>query len=372
MAFKTPAVWMRGGTSKGLFFHAADLPADPAERERLLLRVMGSPDPHGRQLDGMGGGISSLSKAAVIAPSSRPDVDVEYTFIQVSVDRAETDLSSTCGNLTAAVGPFAVEEGLVRAADGEATVRIFNTNSGQRIEARFPVSGGLPLEVGETVIAGVSFPGAAVELRFLDPAGSSTGQLLPAGAPMVEAGEASMSLVDASAFTAFVSAQAVGLTGHETPATIESRPDVLERLDQLRRAAAVRAGLGALPKDAPPATPRIAVVAPPADYTASDGTRIGALEYDIAVRMISMGRPHRAVPATGAMCLAAAAAIKGSWPAQLRRGGGRGPLRVGHPGGITEVAAEVSASAEGWRVGWTGLTRTARRLMEGAVLLPRG
>jgi 2-methylaconitate cis-trans-isomerase PrpF len=372
MTPKTPAVWMRGGTSKGLFFQAKDLPVDPQERERLILRVMGSPDPHRRQLDGMGGGISSLSKVAIIAPSGRPDADVDYTFVQVSVDRPALDLTSTCGNLTAAVGPFAIEEGLVEASDGLATVRIFNTNARQCIEARFGVAGGLPVESGDTTIAGVSFPGSPVDLRFADPAGSITGQVLPAGGAGVDIDNHVVSLIDVSALTAFMRADAFGLTGTETPEMLEARPDLLVALDRLRRAAAVRCGLAPCPESAPLATPRIALVSPPLDFVASDGALISAADYDIGLRLISMGRPHRAAPATAAMCLAAAVQIEGSEPARVCRAGPGPRLRIGHPGGVMEASAAVTCDERQWRVAWAGLTRTARRLMEGAVLTPRG
>ena len=262
-----PAVFVRGGTSKGLLFHAADLPTDPAERDRLLLAALGSPDPYGRQLDGLGGGSSSLSKAAVIGPPTRDDADVDYTFAQIAVDAPVVDYGANCGNLSAAVGPFAVDEGLVRApADGEALVRIHNTNTGKVIESRFPVVDGRAAVAGALAVPGVAGTGAPVRLDFLDPAGSRTGALLPTGRPVDElrlpdGRTVRASLVDASNPVVIVLATDVGLTAAEHPDAVDADAATMTLLDQVRRAGGVAMRLGRTPDDVPLSNPKIAVVA---------------------------------------------------------------------------------------------------------------
>src|SRR5918995_1534650 len=266
-----PAVFMRGGTSKGLFFHAGDLPADPGERDRLLLASLGSPDPFGRQLDGMGGGISSLSKAAVIGPPTRPGADVDYTFAQVAVDRPVVDLGANCGNLSSAVGPFAVDQGLCPSPDGPALVRIHNTNTGRLLQASFAVRDGRAETRGELAIPGVAGTGAPVRLDFLDPGGARTGRLLPTGRPVDEvdldgAGRFRLSLVDAANPAVFVAAAALGLDGTESPDELEARPEVMALLDRLRRRAGVLRGLAAAPGAVEWASPKPAVLSPPRPF----------------------------------------------------------------------------------------------------------
>ena len=261
-----PAVLMRGGSSKGVFFHARDLPADRAELDRILLAVLGSPDPYGRQLDGMGGGISSLSKAVVIGPSTRPGADVDYTFAQVSVDRPAVDWTGNCGNLSSAVGPFATDEGLVRARDGEALVRIHQANTRKLIHARFPVADGRAEVRGDFAIAGVAGTGARIRLDFLEPGGSQTGALLPTGRAVdrlevAGLGTVRATLVDAANPAVFVEAGDLGLTGGESPEAIEARADLMAVLDRVRRAAGVSMGLAAPGLDdprRPGAGPRVA------------------------------------------------------------------------------------------------------------------
>ncbi|HZB57971.1 MAG TPA: PrpF domain-containing protein, partial [Actinomycetota bacterium] len=312
-----PAVFMRGGTSKGLFFHTGDLPADPGERDRLLLAALGSPDPFGRQLDGMGGGISSLSKAAVIGPPTRPGADVDYTFAQVAVDRPVVDLGANCGNLSSAVGPFAVDQGLCPRPDGPALVRIHNTNTGRLLQASFAVRDGRAETRGELAIPGVAGTGAPVRLDFLDPGGARTGRLLPTGRPVDEvdldgAGRFRLSLVDAANPAVFVAAAALGLDGTESPDELEARPEVMALLDRLRRRAGVLMGLAAAPGAVELANPKIAVLSPPRPFRTLDGRLVAAADHDVGVRMLSMERAHRAVPVTGALCLGVACRVAGT------------------------------------------------------------
>ncbi|GGG31663.1 putative methylaconitate Delta-isomerase PrpF [Caldovatus sediminis] len=370
-----PAVFMRGGTSKGVFFHARDLPAERAAQERIFLGVLGSPDPYGRQLDGMGGGISSLSKAVIIGPPTHPEADLDYTFAQVAVDRPAVDWAGNCGNLSSAVGPFAVDEGLVRAPrQGEALVRIHQTNTRKLIHARFPVRDGRAEVRGDFAIAGVPGTGARVRLDFLAPGGAASGALLPTGrvldALVDEGRRYRASLVDASTPVVFVEAEALGLTGAETPEEIEARPGVMARLDRLRRVGAVAMGLAASPEKAGLGVPKVAMVAAPAAYRTIGGETIGAEAYDIAVRAVSMERLHRAVPLTAALCLGVACRIEGTLPNLLaRRGAGAAEeVRIGNPSGVLAAGAEVRRGADGAWVAESALMfRTARRLMQGEV-----
>ena len=372
-----PAIFMRGGSSKGVFFHARDLPADHAARDAIFLSVLGSPDPYGRQLDGMGGGISSLSKAVIIGPPTHPDADVDYLFAQVAVDKPVVDWSSNCGNLSSAVGPFAVDEGLVRVADGEALVRIHQVNTKRIIHARFPVRGGKAVTAGDFTMAGVAGSGARIRLDFLAPGGGATGRLLPTGNAqdtLHHEGRAyAVSLIDAANACVFLDARDLGLNGTESPDAIEADPARMALLDALRRKAGVMMGLAATPEKVGLALPKIAVVAPPAAYHALDGAAFAADTHDIAVRMISMERAHRAVPLTGAMCLGVASRIPGSLPHRLAGPPARADeTRVANPSGILSVGAEVREAAAGWHAESAVVYRSARRLMQGAVAVPAG
>ena len=372
-----PAIFMRGGSSKGVFFHARDLPADRAARDAIFLSVLGSPDPYGRQLDGMGGGISSLSKAVIIGPPTHPDADVDYLFAQVAVDKPVVDWSSNCGNLSSAVGPFAVDEGLVRVADGEALVRIHQVNTKRIIHARFPVRGGKAVTAGNFTMAGVSGSGARIRLDFLAPGGGATGRLLPTGNAqdtLHHEGRAyAVSLIDAANACVFLDARDLGMTGTESPDAIEADPARMALFDALRRKAGVMMGLAASPEAVGLALPKIAVVAPPAAYHALDGAPLTPDTHDIAVRMISMERAHRAVPLTGAMCLGVASRIDGSVPHQLAGPPARADeTRVANPSGILSVGAEVRELAAGWHAQSAVVYRSARRLMQGAVAVPAG
>ena len=365
-----PAVYMRGGTSKGLFFHPRDLPAERAEWDALFLAAIGSPDPYGRQLDGMGGGISSLSKVVVVSPSARPGVDIDYLFGQVAVDRAQVDYGSNCGNLTAAVGPFAVDEGLVQAADGEAALTLHNCNLDQTIETRFAVANGRAVVEGRAVLDGVSGQGAPIRLSFLEPGGAVTGRLLPTGhardvldVPGEDPIEAT--LIDVSTALVIVRAEALGLTGVELPDAIEADHALAARLEAIRRVGAVAMGLA--PETA--SVPKIGFVAPPADAPTLSSAGLKAKSVDLTARAVSMGRPHRALPLTAALALAAAARMPGTLAAEAARPNAGNPVRLGHPSGVAEVAVDLAA-ADPLHIARLTVTRTARRLMEGRVLVP--
>lgn len=371
-----PAVFMRGGSSKGVFFHARDVPAERAALDPILLAVLGSPDPYGRQLDGMGGGISSLSKGVVIGPPTHAEADVDYTFAQVSVDRPVVDWKGNCGNLSAAVGPFAVDEGLVRASEGETLVRIHQVNTRKLIHARFPVQDGRAAVTGDFAIAGVAGTGARIRLDFLEPGGSQTPHLLPTGNPadtldIPGFGPLRASLVDAANPAVLVDAADLGLTGGELPEAIEARPELMALLDRIRREAGVAMGLAATPEAVGLASPRVALVAPPLAAQTLDGRVLDPAAHDITVRMLSMERPHRAVPMTGALGLAVACRIAGSVPQALMVPGPHAEeIRVAHASGIVAVGAEVRRTNTGWHAGSAVVFRTARRLMQGQVAIP--
>ena len=371
-----PAAFIRGGSSKGVFFHARDLPADRGAIDPILLAVLGSPDPYGRQLDGMGGGISSLSKAVIIGPPTHPEADVDYTFAQVAVDRPLVDWKGNCGNLSAAVGPFAVDEGLVRVADGEALVRIHQVNTRKIIHARFPVRDGRAEVRGDFAIAGVAGTGARIRLDFLAPGGTQTAGLFPTGrvADVLEVegfGSVRATLIDAGNPAAFIDARDVGMTGAESPEEIEARPELMALLDRIRRVAGVAMGLAAAPEGVGLAAPRIALVAGPLPARTLDGAVLDPAAHDVTVRMLSMERPHRAVPMTGAMGLAVACRVEGSIPQALAGRGERAEeIRVAHPSGMLTVGAEVERRDGGWHAESAVVFRTQRRLMQGAVAVP--
>jgi len=369
-----PAVFMRGGSSKGVFFLAKDLPQERAKQDAIFLAALGSPDPYQRQLDGMGGGISSLSKAVIIGPPTHPEADVDYSFAQVAVDRPLVDWSSNCGNLSSAVGPFAVDEGLVRASDGEALVRIHQVNTKRIIHARLPVRGGRAAVAGDFAMAGVAGTGARIRLDFLAPGGGATGALLPTGNATDELEHAGRryraTLVDATNACVFLDARELGLNGTEGPETIEADPARMALLDALRRIAAVRMGIAPTPDQAPLAIPKVAVVAAPAAYRALDGAEHAAGTHDIAVRMISMERAHRAVPLTGGMALGVACRIAGTLPHALATQAVPDEVRLANPSGLLSVGAEVSRRETGWFAESAVVFRTARRLMQGAVAVP--
>jgi len=361
-----PATFMRGGTSKGLFFRWDDLPAD---RDGFLCAALGSPDPNGRQLDGMGGGISSLSKAMLVRRSDRDGVDVDTLFAQVAVDRAEVDYGGNCGNLSAAVGGFAVDQGFVQLADGPGRVRMFNENTAKRIDCHLEVRGGRAAVTGAQEIAGVAGQGAPVRLEFHDPGGSRTRALLPLGGPRAMLEAAEVSFVDAGNPCVFVRAPDLGLTACELPAELDGMADILERLEAIRLAAgAAFDALGAPVFGGTASVPKIAIVGPPASSRTLAGEIVGAGDCAVQVRMISMGVAHLAVPLTGAMCAAVAARIPGT---VVQRQAGPvpagEPLRIGTPSGVVPAFADVHETSDGWQARSASVLRTARILMQGTV-----
>ena len=359
---KVPAVYMRGGTSRCLVFHERDLPPDAAARDRILLAALGSPDPYRRQLDGLGGGISSLSKACIIGPGTLAGADVDYTFAQVHVDRSEVDYSGNCGNCSSAVGPFAIDEGLVPAVEGETVVRIHNTNTKKLIVAHVPVAGGEAAVTGDFELPGVAGLGARIALDFLEPGGAGTGRLLPTGRALDRIDGLACSLVDATNPVVFFRAADLGLTGTEAPAAIDADRALSERLERLRVAAAQLMGI---PGSA--AVPKIAVVAAPTAFTALDGVAHPRESADLVGRAISMGNCHRAFPLTVAMCLAVAARIPGTVVRDASAAADGADIRLGHPSGVLPIDARVGRRGdEPWAERVTTY-RTARRLMEGAV-----
>jgi 2-methylaconitate cis-trans-isomerase PrpF len=361
---KLRAVYMRGGTSRCLIFHAADLPAPGPTRDAILLAALGSPDPYGRQLDGLGGGISSLSKACIIGPSTRPDADVDYTFAQVEVKKAFVDYAGNCGNCSSAVGPFAIDEGLVPATDGVTSVRIHNTNTRKLIVAHVPVEDGEAAVSGEFELAGVAGRGARIALDFVEPGGAGTGRLLPTGRPRDVAAGVEVSCVDATNPVVFVRARDLGVTGAETPAAIDADHDLSARLEKLRVEAAALMGMAESA-----AVPKIAFVAPPGDTIALDGLRYPADAADVVGRAISMGNCHRAFPLTVAMCLAVAARIPGTIVQEVARQH-PGDVRLAHPSGVLPLDAAVALKdGSPWAERVT-VYRSARRLMEGFVRVP--
>jgi 2-methylaconitate cis-trans-isomerase PrpF len=369
-----PAIFMRGGTSKGVFFHKADLPDDAEKRDRVILEVLGSPDPYQRQLNGMGGGISSLSKAMIIEASDRDDADVDYTFAQVSVTEESVGYAGNCGNLSSAIGPFAVEEGLIKVPDGETTLRLYNTNTDKIIQSKFFVRDNLPVETGNFEIAGVSGTGGPIALDYLNPGGAITGQLIPTG-KMVDTfdisgfGTMEASVVDSTACGVFAWAHSFGLTGTESPDEIEAKPEVMAGLEELRLKAAVLAGIANRVEDVPQSAPKVSIVAEPADFKALDGTHIDGDKADILIRIVSMQRVHRATTMTGAMCLASACKIEGTIPYMAARQASE-EIMIGHSSGLLPVASDVEIVNDQWNVIANRAFRTARRLMEGRVALP--
>lgn len=357
------AVYYRGGTSKALMFREEDLPAERAARDAIFLAAMGVPDPNGRNLDGMGGGLSSLNKVCIVGAPTHPEADADFTFVQLSPDNDAVDYGGNCGNMSSAIGPFAIEEGLVAAPAGnEAAVTIHNTNTGKLIRARFPLERGLLATEGDLAIDGVAGTAAPIRLEFLEPGGAKTGKLLPTGNAVDRfdipgLGLIEVSCIDAANPAVFVRAVDLGMTGTELPQDLEQDAQFLARMEAIRNAAADAMGIARMAS-----VPKVAMLAAPADAPTLSG-HLGAGEHDIAVRMISVGQPHRAVPITGAVCLAVAARVEGTIAQQLCTSK-QGAIRIGHPSGTLMVDAEVANG----RAEWGAVYRTARRLFEGAVV----
>ncbi len=381
---RIPATYMRGGTSKGVFFKLTDLPeaaqAPGPARDKLLLRVIGSPDPYGKHTDGMGGATSSTSKSVILSRSARPDHDVDYLFGQVSIDKPFVDWSGNCGNLSAAVGSFAISNGLVDPArvpaDGTAVVRIWQQNIGKTIIARVPMAQGTVKETGDFELDGVTFPAAEVQVEFISPV-DDTGAMFPTGRLVDElevpgAGRFSATMINAGIPTVFLNAADLGYTGCELQEAINGDPGALAMFETLRAHGAVRMGLISDIAEAAARqhTPKVAFVAPPRSYTASSGKSISAESIDLNVRALSMGKLHHAMMGTAAVAIGTAAAIPGTLVNLAAGGGERNVVTFGHPSGTLKVGAAASQVGGQWKVEKVVMSRSARVLMEGWVRVP--
>ena len=382
---KIPATYMRGGTSKGVFFKLADLPSSAqlpgAARDELLLRVIGSPDPYGKQIDGMGAATSSTSKTVILSKSSMSDHDVDYLFGQVSIDKPFVDWSGNCGNLSAAVGPFAITNGLVDAAripqNGIAIVRIWQANIRKTIIAHVPITDGQVQETGDFELDGVTFPAAEVQLEFIDPAAEepgAEGAMFPTGnlvddLDVPSVGVLKATMINAGIPTIFVNADAIGYTGTELQDSINSDATALAMFETIRAHGAMRMGLIKSLDEAQKRqhTPKIAFVATPKDYVSSSGKAVNSTEVDLLVRAMSMGKLHHAMMGTCAVAIGAAAAIPGTLVNTAAGGGARTAVRFGHPSGTLRVGAEAMQENGDWVVKKAMMSRSARVLMSGWV-----
>ncbi|CAH0251273.1 2-methyl-aconitate isomerase [Pseudomonas koreensis] len=385
---RIPATYMRGGTSKGVFFSLKDLPEaaqvpGPA-RDALLLRVIGSPDPYDKQIDGMGGATSSTSKTVILSKSTRADHDVDYLFGQVSIDKPFVDWSGNCGNLSAAVGSFAISNGLVDASriprDGVAVVRVWQANIGKTIIAHVPITNGEVQETGDFELDGVTFPAAEVQVEFMDPAAEEEGgggSMFPTGNLVDElevpgVGTFKATMINAGIPTIFVNAEDIGYTGTELQGAINGDPQALLMFETIRAYGALRMGLITNLEEAAKRqhTPKVAFVSKPADYVASSGKAIAAGDVDLLVRALSMGKLHHAMMGTAAVAIGTAAAISGTLVNLAAGGVERNAVRFGHPSGTLRVGAEATLENGEWVVKKAIMSRSARVLMEGYVRVP--
>ncbi|MCR8915792.1 2-methylaconitate cis-trans isomerase PrpF [Marinobacter panjinensis] len=383
---KIPATYMRGGTSKGVFFRLQDLPEPcqtPGEaRDKLLLRVIGSPDPYQKQIDGMGGATSSTSKTVILAAPTQPDHDVDYLFGQVSIDKPFVDWSGNCGNLTAAVGAFAINGGFVGKdripENGTATVRIWQANIKKTIVAHVPITNGEVQETGDFELDGVTFPAAEVQVEFMDPA-DGEGAMFPTGNLVDDlevpgVGTLKATMINAGIPTIFLNAEDIGYKGTELQDDINSNPEALAMFETIRAHGAVKMGLIKSVEEAASRqhTPKVAFVAKPSDYVSSSGKTIGAGDVDVLVRALSMGKLHHAMMGTAAVAIATAAAVPGTLVNQAAGGGDRTSVTFGHPSGTLQVGAEASQVNGQWTATKAIMSRSARVLMEGWVRVPGG
>jgi len=381
---KVPATYMRGGTSKGVFFNLTDLPTSAQvageARDKLLLRVIGSPDPYGKQTDGMGGATSSTSKTVILAKSEQAGHDVDYLFGQVAIDRPFVDWSGNCGNLTAAVGSFAITNGLIEADrvphNGIATVRIWQANIRKTIIAQVPMSNGEVQETGDFELDGVTFPAAEVQVEFIDPAAGDSA-MFPTGnlvddldVPGVGTFKATM--INAGIPTIFLNADEIGYTGTELQSVINSDVAALEKFETIRAYGAVKMGLISSIEEAVARqhTPKVAFVAPAQSYTSSSGKEVSASEIDLVVRAMSMGQLHHAMMGTAAVAISIASAIPGTLVNSAAGGGERDSVTFGHPSGTLKVGGQASLENGQWMAQKAIMSRSARVLMEGAVRVP--
>ena len=385
---KIAATYMRGGTSKGVFFRLNDLPevaqAPGAARDAILLRVIGSPDPYGKHTDGMGGATSSTSKVVILSKSERADHDVDYLFGQVSIDKPFIDWSGNCGNLSAAVGPYAISNGLIDAdripQNGVATVRIWQANIGKTIVSHVPITNAQVQETGDFELDGVTFPAAEVQLEFLDPAAEedgAAGAMFPTGNLVDEldvpgVGKLQATMINAGIPTVFVNALDIGFTGTELQDAINSDAKVLAMFEAIRAHGALRMGLIANIEEAERRqhTPKVAFVGQPVDYTASSGKQVSADNIDLVVRALSMGKLHHAMMGTAAVAIGTAAAIPGTLVNLAAGGSERQSVTFGHPSGTLRVGAQAIEEAGQWTVKKVIMSRSARVLMEGYVRIP--
>jgi probable AcnD-accessory protein PrpF len=385
---KVPATYMRGGTSKGVFFRLQDMPpatqVPGAARDALLMRVIGSPDPYGKQTDGMGAATSSTSKTVILAKSTRPDHDVDYLFGQVSIDKPFIDWSGNCGNLSAAVGPFSISNGLVDASripkNGIATVRIWQANIGKTIISHVQMTDGAVQETGDFELDGVTFPAAEVQLEFMDPAAEEEdggGAMFPTGNLVDDlvvpgVGTLKATMINAGIPTIFINADAIGYKGTELQDDINSDPKALEMFEKIRAYGSLRMGLISQLEEAAKRqhTPKVAFVAKPADYAASSGKEISASDINVLVRALSMGKLHHAMMGTAAVAIGTAAAIPGTLVNLAAGGGNLDAVRFGHPSGTLRVGAQATQVDGEWQVTKAIMSRSARVLMEGWVRVP--
>jgi 2-methylaconitate cis-trans-isomerase PrpF len=375
---KIPAVFMRGGTSNAVVFNVKDLPRDRAQWDAIFLAAIGSPDPYGRQLDGMGGGVSSLSKVCVVGPPSRDDADIDYTFAQVQVKEARVDYGANCGNMSSAMGPFAVDEGLVKVSGPDALVRVHNTNTRKIIWSKFPLDDGHAAVDGDLAIPGVAGTGAPVKLEFRDPGGATTGKLLPTGnvADTLDVpgyGKFRVSMVDAANACVFARAADLGIKGTELPDEIDANTELLKKLAAIRIAASVAMGVTKTPDDAAKraSVPFVGFVSPPQEAKSLTGETIKGAQVDLTGRMMSNGQPHRALPLTASLCMAVAARLPGSVVHEAARATDdpEAEIRIAMPSGVLTVAASVRKLEGQWHAAQGAFYRTQRRMFEGHVLV---
>jgi len=380
MQQKIPAVFMRGGTSRAVFFREdVMVPYDQVIRDNIILTALGSPDPDGRQVDGLGGGISSLSKAAIIGRSATPPYDVTFNFAQVDVKKPFVDWSGTCGNMSAAVGPFAIDEGLIAAVEPVTRIHVLATNTGKSYIAHVPVCDGQAEVEGDYTIDGVPCPGARIALEYLKPDGSLGGALLPTGVPrqqirLADGREVTISIVDAALPMVYVRAAELGTEATRLAPELDRDQALQATLEEIRCHAAVLLGLAPtleMAHEIVKAIPKIAIVAPPAAYQSSSGRSITVEHIDLVARAISMENTHRTFPATSSMCTAVAAAVEGTVVHEVSRAATTARLRLGHPAGVMEVGARVQRRGTDWDVESVTTQRTARRIMEGCILVPQ-
>lgn len=373
---KVAAILMRAGTSKGVYLLLEDLPKTQEARDRVILEIYGSPDM--RQINGVGGADPLTSKVALIAPSEREGIDVDYTFGYVGIEKAIVDYDGNCGNMSAGVGPFAIMKGLVQITEPFTTVRIYNTNTQKVIEAQVPVQAGEVVSKGDYTIAGVPGSGAKITLNFPDSAGSKTGKLLPTGKVVDEiilenGKQIKVSIVDAANPAIFVQAKDLGLTGTELPSDTQAKPKIIAAMEEVRRAGAVLMGLAKTKETAGAAVPKVAIVAKAQDYMSVEGAIVKSSEVDLVARTLALDVMHKTYAVTGGICLATAALIGGTVVNEIvsEQAKQQGEVRIGHPAGCLEVFVKIKKNkADNWQLEGAGVARTARAIMDGYVYVP--